>query len=54
MTEHQPETDDEPWNLDVDELDGLAPARGCLLSIVIGLAFWALLIAVIAIVWRLR
>ena len=45
-----PVTDDEPWSY----ADDLAPARGCVFGILLGLALWALLILVAVIVWRLR
>ena len=43
-----PETDEEPWTYASD----LAPARGCLLGIVGGLALWALLILLVVAAWK--
>lgn len=39
--------DEEPWTLE----DPLAPARGCLLGLLLGLAAWALLGVIVWLVW---
>ena len=43
------DVDEEPWAVAEDDL---APARGCLLGIVGGLALWALLILLAVAAWK--